>query len=42
MGKKLTPEEIGRALGILSKMEAHRFFWKAFGYIDKDGKFYTS
>jgi dihydroxy-acid dehydratase len=36
MGKKLTPEEIGKALGILTKMEAHRFFWKASGYIDKD------
>jgi dihydroxy-acid dehydratase len=36
MGKKLTPEERARALGILSKMEAHRFFWKASGYIDED------
>ncbi len=36
MGKKLGPEERGRALGILSKMEAHRFYWKASGYIDKD------
>ena len=38
MGKKLTPEEIGKALGILTKMEAHRFFWKASGYIDEDLK----
>ncbi len=36
MGKKLTPEERARALGILTRMEAHRFFWKASGYIDED------
>ena len=36
MGKKLTDEQRARALGILTKMEAHRFFWKASGYIDED------
>ena len=36
MGKKLTPEEAGRALAILGKIQAHRFFWKASGYIDRD------
>jgi dihydroxy-acid dehydratase len=36
MGKKLSPDERARALGILSKIEAHRFYWKASGYIDKD------
>lgn len=36
MGKRLTPAEAEKALAILGKMEAHRFFWKASGYIDQD------
>ncbi|MFO7963055.1 MAG: dihydroxy-acid dehydratase [Desulfobacterales bacterium] len=36
MGKKLTKEQITKALGILSRMDARRFFWKASGYIDHD------
>jgi len=36
MGKKLTDEQRARALAILSRMQAHRFFWKAAGYIDRD------
>jgi dihydroxy-acid dehydratase len=33
---KLTSEQIAKALKILNKIEAHRFYWKASGYIDKD------
>jgi dihydroxy-acid dehydratase len=36
MGKKLSDEQRARALGILTRMQAHRFFWKASGYIDED------
>jgi dihydroxy-acid dehydratase len=36
MGKRLTPKEAERALTILGRMQAHRFFWKASGYIDRD------
>ena len=36
MGKKLTDEQRARALAILSRMQAHRFFWKAAGYTDRD------
>jgi len=36
MGKKLTDEQRARALAVLSRMQAHRFFWKASGYIDRD------
>ena len=33
---KLTSEQISKALKILNKIEAYRFYWKASGYIDKD------
>lgn len=33
---KLNPEQVSKALKILNKIEAHRFYWKASGYIDKD------
>jgi dihydroxy-acid dehydratase len=33
---KLNSEQISKALKILNKIEAHRFYWKASGYIDKD------
>ncbi len=33
---KLTSEQISKAQKILNKIEAHRFYWKASGYIDKD------
>lgn len=36
MSTKLTPEQVSKALGILGKMRAHRFYWKASGYVDRD------
>ncbi|MFO7964852.1 MAG: hypothetical protein R6U50_13090 [Desulfobacterales bacterium] len=36
MGRKLTQEQIAKALGILGKIDSRRFFWKASGYIEKD------
>ncbi|TFG13793.1 MAG: dihydroxy-acid dehydratase [Promethearchaeota archaeon] len=33
---KLNPKQISKALKILNRIEAHKFYWKASGYIDKD------
>jgi len=34
--KKLSSEQISKALKLLNKIETHRYYWKASGYIDED------
>ena len=36
MTQKLSAEQIAHVLSILSRTQAHRFYWKASGYIDQD------
>lgn len=36
MTQKLSAEQIGNGVGILNRTQAHRFYWKASGYIDQD------